>query len=247
MYFPILKTNFTTSFNHFVNVSPSTYHADPSPLFIHRLNYTGSCWEVTQVELINPNSALNIESSSSISNFEVFVATDKELGHSQKSLSKSWLSSSSYPEWRATSGIISKTTKLSASYQGETPVFDFAKSCVFHNIIPKSLVCNIYLMFYSLHSSESKTGILTFYDKNYQPLDSVEVYTNQHNIIHPDRDLLTASVTIVVNGIGGIPFFLLDGPQTFSLEHTHPPISSVVPKQRKVFGALFKQTIFSHL
>jgi hypothetical protein len=53
--------------------------------------------------------------------------------------------------------------------------------------------------------------------------------------------------TIVVKGIGGIPFFLLDGPETFSIEHTHPPISHVIPSQRKLFRTIFKKFIFSCL
>lgn len=247
MYFLVLKTPFTSSFNNFVHSRPSVFHETPPPLYLYNARFTSKSWEITRIKQLEACENLELKQKETYSQFELYFFSNEILPKDTSKLPSSWESGSAFPEWRATSGLLLNGTHSTTSYQGETPSFDAVKSSIFCNIIPKTVKSDVHLLFISVHTTSRIHGLLILLNTKGDQVASHPIMTNFYNCIHIPSDILAQVELFVIKGVGGIPFFMLSADNTLSIEHTHPPHSAVISTQRQSFNSQLKRSIFENL
>ena len=158
----------------------------------------------------------------------------------------------SYPNWRATLGLLAEGG-ASTCYQGEVDPFPAPGSMLtFGHFLQTGAEVENYLLLVNLEASpHTREARLEVRDAA-QPgrlLTSARVWNNQVNIVKLDWAGMneTQLPLLVCMGMAGIPLYFsrtADG-RYLSLEHTHPPASSVVHGRRWDAQKLLKQLWFS--
>lgn len=160
----------------------------------------------------------------------------------------------SVPTWRASLKLVAPTG-VSTSYQGEIGPFPAPGSLLtFGYLLQPSSEINNYLLFVNLERSpKQRRGFIELRDANHPArlLAEFEVTNNRVNIISLDNLGFTdeSLPLLVCRQMTGIPLFFSHTHDfsALSLEHTHPPASTVVHGDR--FGAqkIMKTFWFSEL
>ena len=159
------------------------------------------------------------------------------------------------PTWRATLELVSTSTSVSTSYQGEIDPFPSNGSLLsFSPFFQTTVLGKNYLLFLNLENSPcirpAKIKIFRSTDLEKPVLEST-VFSNSitrfpldHLGFQPDDLVIIASTDI-----SGIPlFFSASEDHLFmSLEHTHPPASYVIHGNRWAAQKLLKNRWFTKL
>lgn len=157
------------------------------------------------------------------------------------------------PEWRATLGL--KSALGFTSYQGEISPFPVPGSLLtFSSFMQYGNDVENFLLFLNLEKSPAvRHAKLEIYlaAKPGELLDSFEVRNNAVNIIRLDNLGIEKNdlPVVIARDMSGIPLYFSktrDG-KHMSLEHTHPPASSVIHGKRWDAQKLLKTAWFSKL
>ena len=172
-----------------------------------------------------------------------FLTLSKEAAREvSDTLPPSCVAKTSVPAWRASLGLVS-ATGASSSYQGEIDPFPSPGSLLtFGYLLQPSSEISSFLLFVNLErSARKRNGLMELRDAK-QPsklLAEFEVTNNRVNIISLDNLGFTddSLPLLVCRQMSGIPLFLshTHDCNALSLEHTHPPASTVIHGDR--FGA----------
>ena len=172
-----------------------------------------------------------------------FLTLSKEAaGEVSDTLPPSCVPKTSVPAWRASLGLVS-ATGASSSYQGEIDPFPAPASLLTFGYLlqPSSEISNSLLFVNLEKSAKKRKGFMELWDAK-QPsklLAELEVTSNRVNIISLDNlGFKDDSLPLLVcRQMSGIPLYFSHTHDfsALSLEHTHPPASTVIHGDR--FGA----------
>ncbi|MFO0245260.1 MAG: hypothetical protein ACK53H_07725 [Betaproteobacteria bacterium] len=158
----------------------------------------------------------------------------------------------SYPNWRATLGLVAKGG-ASTCYQGEVDPFPAPGSMLtFGHFLQVGAGIENYLLLLNLEASpQARTAALEVRDAAApeRVLAQSQVRNNSINVVMLDwPGMVEEQLPLVVClGMSGIPLYFsqsIDG-RYLSLEHTHPPASTVVHGRRWDAQKILKQQWFS--
>jgi hypothetical protein len=257
-YYPILKAPDFEGWITLCNFPPNNWERVRSVRRYANLSWSdGALWHHKTLEEIESNE-LRRFSSSSLSDFmpeekTAFLSlTEQALPAQTPILPADEDNKTVYPFWRATLGLRSKAGSETA-YQGEIDPFPAPASLLTfgHFLQCQQNVRNL-LLFVNLEASpEGREGQIEIRkaDAPRELLRSARVSNNAITCISLDGLGLTDDdlPLIVCRQLAGIPLYLSsteDG-RSLSLEHTHPPASTVVHGQRWLAHKQLKQLWFS--
>lgn len=178
--------------------------------------------------------------------------SDADLPLEMEKLPNTGITHTSYPNWRSTLGLFADCGARTC-YQGELDPFPVHGSMLsFGHFLQAGVGVENYLLFVNLEVSACIRHVTLEVRDAADPvrlLTSTQVRNNQVNIVRldwPNMDEFQLPMLVCL-GMSGIPLYFSrssDG-HHLSLEHTHPPASSVVHGRRWEAQKLLKQLWFS--
>lgn len=178
--------------------------------------------------------------------------TDADLPASAPQLITTGMPHTSYPNWRATLGLTSAGGG-STSYQGELDPFPAPGSLLtFGHFLQVGRDIENYLLFVNLEAAPAARHARLEVRDAATPGNlkaACEVKNNSVSVVPLDWPGLEEEdlPLLICRGMSGIPLYFSrsGGGQFLSLEHTHPPASSVIHGRRWEAQKLLKQTWFT--
>lgn len=256
-YYPLLQAPGFEGWTTLCNFSPNNWERVRIARRCANLSWSdGNVWQHRMVTEIEPNEMRRF-SASELSSFMpegvsgYLSLTESPLPMQTSALPSTGETKTVYPFWRATLGLTSKAGS-ETSYQGEIDPFPAPASLLtFGHFLQCHQGVQNLLLFVNLEASpegrEGEIEIRTADEPN-KLLRSARVTNNAITCISLDGVGLTNDdlPLIVCRQLAGIPLYLSsteDG-LFLSLEHTHPPASTVVHGQRWLAHKQLKQLWF---
>lgn len=257
-YFPILSAPGCRGWTTMFNFAPNNWEEGPRvSRFLNVTWSNGETWQTRALAELQYGETKTVH----IAGLHGLVPegclpllslTDKELPASTSTLATNGMPHTHSPNWRATLGL-SAESGASTCYQGEIDPFPVPGSLLtFGHFLQPGVDTENYLLFLNIEKSPvSRTASLEVRDAaNPASLKaSFEVRNNGISIVR--LDLAGANEEelplILCKGMSGIPLYFSrsgDG-NHLSLEHSHPPASSVIHGRRWEAQKLLKQIWFS--
>lgn len=225
----------------------------PKRKYIHAFFSDGNEWHYHLFDYIDPGKVKIIKKNElpeKFHNKSVFISLENTESfdlncHSTESVFEP------YPPWR--SNIKMRSKKTAASYQGEIPAsfLDMRLSLISCSPMFQS-GNNIENFFYLVNinrnpeKSKFKIDILSSKNDSY---GSLEASTNSINFFSLDQYLQDQKDQLLVfrsTEYGGVPIYFSKNLEndSFSLEHTHPPVEHIYGGKRYVFQKKKKEQWF---
>jgi hypothetical protein len=257
-FFPILSAPGSSGVTTLYNFPPNNWEDASSKLRFVTLTWNqGGGWHSLTIDDL-PLGAMRAYSRSDIPSavpddaLSLLALSTHPFARISESLPKAILSNK-LPNWRATLAL--KNNKTSVSYLGELDPFPAPGSLLtFAPFIQYGAEVENYMLFMNLEKNpQTRTASVEIYDCSYPERikGKFEVFNNAISVISLDglgfspEDLPVA----ICKGMSGIPLYFSktrDG-EWMSLEHTHPPASSVVHGKRWEAQKLLKNVWISSL
>lgn len=257
-FFPILAAPGCSGWTTVYNFSPNNWEGEKQ--VVRHLNVTwsdGASWHSHNLGQLNYGEVRRVtarELSAVVpDDRQAFLSlTDVQLPNSASSLAEVAMPFTSYPNWRATLGLTAENGG-EICYQGEIHPFPAPGSLLtFGHLQQFGPEVENYLLFVNLERNpEIRLGKLEIRNAA-EPgklLREVEVRSNSISVASLDGLGFTESdlPLILCKGMSAIPLYFSrtrDG-SFMSLEHTHPPASSVVYGKRLDAHKHLKKVWFS--
>lgn len=255
-FYPILSAPGCLGVTTLSNFSPNNWEfRDESPRFINLTWSENNTWCSEVVGQLRYGEMRSISMSDVYAKVRVgslpLLSLDNEPRPLRSATLENAPSVTNTPEWRATLGI--ESTDGFTSYQGEIAPFPAQASLLsFFPFMQYGAMLENFLLFLNVEkSAEDRYSMMEIYiaDKPDQLVKSFTIKNNQLNVI-PLDDLnipQEALPVVVCRNMSGIPLYFTksaDG-KYMSLEHTHPPASSVIHGQRWEAQKWLKSAWFS--
>lgn len=256
-YYPILQAPSFDGWATLCNFAPNNWERIPSVSRYANLSWSdGKAWQHRVLTKIEPNdlqrfnaTELSVFMPEGVSGY--LSLTERPLPAQTSELPPTGENKTVYPFWRATLGLTS-IAGAETAYQGEIDPFPSPASLLtFGHFLQCHQGVQNLLLFVNLEASpEGREGEIEIRkaDAPSELLRSARVTNNAITCISLDGVGLTDDdlPLIVCRQLAGIPLYLSsteDG-LFLSLEHTHPPASTVVHGQRWLAHKHLKQLWF---
>lgn len=244
-FFPILKAPGCSGWTIVYNFSPNNWEGEKQiARYLSAVWPDGESWRSKDLGIMSYGAVRRVAVGDLLGvvpeNRQVFLAlTDVALSATAPTLVDVGMPFTSYPNWRATLGLTS-LAGTEVAYQGEIHPFPVPGSLLtFGHLLQFGDAVENYLLFVNIERCpEIRSGKLEIRNSA-EPeklLREVEVQSNGISVASLDGLGFTASdlPLVLCNGMSAIPLYFSrtkDG-SFLSLEHTHPPASSVVYGKR---------------
>lgn len=244
-FFPILKAPGCSGWTTVYNFSPNNWEGERQiARHLSAIWSDGASWRSKDLGSLSYGAVRRVAASDLLNvvpeSKHVFLAlTDVALPATAPTLADVGMPFTSYPNWRATLGLTSQVG-TEVAYQGEIHPFPVPGSLLtFGHLLQFGETVENYLLLMNIERSpEIRSGKLEIRNSA-EPeklLREVEVLSNSISVASLDDLGFTVSdlPLVLCNGMSAIPLYFSrtkDG-SLLSLEHTHPPASSVVYGKR---------------
>jgi len=240
-FFPILKAPGCSGWTTVYNFSPNNWEGEkPATRNISALWSDGVSWRSHSLGQLEYGQTRRIPASElaemTPEESQVFLSlTDVPIPPTASSLAEAAMPFTSYPNWRATLGLTSESG-TEVAYQGEIHPFPMPGSLLtFGHLQQFAADIENYLLFVNIERNPAiRVGKLEIRNaaEPEKLAREVEVRSNSISFVSLDGLGFTESdlPLILCKGMSAIPLYFSrtkDG-AFLSLEHTHPPASSVV-------------------
>ena len=251
-YYPILAAPQCKGITTVFNFAPNNWEGKSTVSRFLNVSYSegGESWHNICLGAIEYGASVSLtraDVSDLINNLCIDTTYYLSLGSEPAqqvtdALPKSSIPATSVPAWRASLGLIAPTG-ASTSYQGEIDPFPAPGSLLTFGYFlqPSPEISNSLLFVNMEKSAKQRKGLLELRDAKHPTklLAEFEVTNNQVNIISLDNLGFTdeSLPLLVCRQMSGIPLYFSHTHDfsALSLEHTHPPASTVIHGDR--FGA----------
>ena len=257
-YYPLLSAPGCTGWTTLYNFAPNNW--EESRQVSRHLNVTwtdGESWHSQSLDRLNPGQSRTIRAAEVANlvpsgSLPLFSLSENELPQSAKDLPNGGAPSTAHPNWRATLGLLSEAG-FRTSYQGEVDPFPAPGSLLtFGHFLQFGAGIENYLLFLNIESKPAqRAGCIEIRDATSGGAlkGAFEVKGNSLTCIRLDfPDTRATDLPFMVcRSMSGIPLYFSrsQGGAYLSLEHSHPPASSVVHGQRWEAHKLLKRIWFS--
>ncbi len=257
-YYPFLSAPGCKGYATLCNFAPNNWEEGPERSRSLYLTWSdGEYWKNRCLATIEYGSMKTVlmEDIADIvprSELPLLSLRDDSLPERAAKLPASGMPHTSYPNWRATLGLVAHSG-TDTCYQGEVDPFPAPGSMLtFGHFLQVDSGIENYLLLVNLEERpQVRTATLEVRDAS-EParlLTSVQVRNNSVNVVKLDWPGIDEGQLplLVCSGMSGIPLYFsrsADG-SFLSLEHTHPPASLVVHGRRMEVQRLLKQRWFS--
>jgi hypothetical protein len=255
--FPLLNAPGCTGWTTVFNFAPNNW--EERERITRFLNVTwsdGQYWQTRNLDRLPYGDVRTVVTSDLIGVVPTGVLpllglSDTPLDTSCERLSRSNAPTTNYPQWRGTLGLDSGRAK--ACYQGELDPFPAPGSLLtFAHFIQHAPGIENYLLLLNIESGPAKRQARLEIRDAAKPADLLAATTVQNNCVNVvsldgvgiSNDALPV---IICREMSGIPLYFSrtnDGAH-LSIEHSHPPASSVIHGRRGDAQRLLKQIWFS--
>lgn len=257
-YFPLLTAPGCAGWTTVFNFAPNNWEEGSRVARFLNVSWTdGTCWQTRQLGRLEYGELQKVEAADLASVvpagcLPLLSLTDEPPSAQRNKLSVADMPRTSYPNWRATLGL-QAVSGARTCYQGEVDPFPAPGSLLtFGYFLQFGPGVENHLLLLNVEASPlPRSGILEVRDAAQPGIlkASHEVSNNSVNIIPLGGDCVDESnlPLLVCREMSGIPLYFscsADG-RYLSLEHTHPPASSVLHGRRWEAQKLLKQIWFS--
>lgn len=257
-YYPILRAPGCSGYTTVFNFAPNNWEEGPKRArFLYLTWSDGEYWQNRRLTSLEYGAmkTVRMEDVADVvpeNALPLLSLCDDSLPEHADRLLTSVMPHTSYPNWRATLGLVADGG-TDTCYQGEVDPFPSPGSMLtFGHFLQVGTGIDNYLLLLNLEAyPQERTAMLEVRDSA-EPtrlLTSAHVRNNSVNVIKLDWDGMNEEQLplLVCLGLSGIPLYFsrsADG-RYLSLEHTHPPASTVVHGRRLEAQKLLKQHWFS--
>jgi hypothetical protein len=257
-YYPLLRAPGCSGVTALYNFAPNNWEAsEKRERFVNLTWSDGMQWLSRPLATLAYGATLRLRAADVAGTvpedaLPLLSLSDAPLPAEADKLPAAGMPHTSYPNWRATIGLLADGD-ASTCYQGELDPFPAPGSLLtFGHFLQTGCDVENYLLLVNLEASpQTRVARLEVRDAANpgRLLASATVRNNQVNIVKLDwAGMDEAQLPLLVcMGMSGIPLYFsrtADG-RYLSLEHTHPPASSVVHGRRWDAQKLLKQLWFS--
>jgi len=242
-YYPLLMAPNCKGFTTLCNFPPNNWEScSKSEKLVHVTWLDGDIWKSTFLQKLAFNHFLTVTEEDlaglvPINTFSLLSLGEKSLPNESPILPELDCPKTLLPNWRGTLGL--RYHDNSTSYQGEIEPLPAKGSLLTFSPFSQcgSGILNYLLLLNLVKSTDSKNCDLEIRScEKKELLKTVKVKTNAINIIDlNDVTLTNTSMPLIIcRELTGIPlYFSIDlHTKSMSLEHTHPPASTVIHGNR---------------
>jgi hypothetical protein len=257
-YYPILMAPGCSGYTTLFNYAPNNWEeSQKRDRFVHLTWSDGEHWQSRSLGTLEYGATKTVRAGDiagmAPENAVLLLSlSDISLPQQADNLPTAATPHSSYPNWRATLGLTAESD-VSTCYQGEIDPFPSPGSMLsFGHFLQVSEGVENYLLLVNLEANpQVRVSLLEARDA-FDPsrlLTSAQIRNNSVNIIRLDWPGMDEEQLpmLVCREMSGIPLYFArtaDGSH-LSLEHTHPPASSVVHGRRWEAQKILKRIWFS--
>lgn len=257
-YYPLLRAPGCSGVTTLYNFAPNNYEERAKrERFVNLTWSDGQLWQSRKLATLKYGETMRIRAADVTGivpedALPLLSLSDITLPYEIDKLPTTGMPYTSTPNWRATLGLES-SCGASTCYQGELDPFPLPGSMLtFGHFMQSGVEVENYLLLINLEASpKARKARLEVRDAA-QPnrlLTSSLIFNNQVNIIKLSWiDMNEAELPVLVcRNMSGIPLYFsrTSDSRYLSLEHTHPPASTVVHGRRWDAQKLLKQLWFS--
>lgn len=257
-YFPLLTAPGCAGWTTVFNFAPNNWEERSRVARFLNVSWTdGACWQTRQLGRLEYGELQKVEAAGldgivPASYLPLLSLTDEPPPAQRDKLSIADMPRTSYPNWRATLGLQAPSGARTC-YQGEVDPFPAPGSLLtFGYFLQFGAGVENYLLLLNVESGPlSRSSVLEVRDAANPELlvASHEVRNNCVNVIPLDGHGMEEGnlPLLICRGMSGIPLYFSCSAdrQYLSLEHTHPPVSSVLHGRRWEAQKLLKYIWFS--